>query len=107
MDNLLVRLLKKLGVEDYSDLTDIEKATYKQWEEILAKDVKIEDVSKFLDTQIKRLNRELREAVKEGDDRLALNISAKIDNFETIVLFIREPLEAKKRLEESLLETLN
>lgn len=105
--NLLNKYLEKLGVKEYADLTELERATYKEWEAILAKDVRMEDVAEFLEKQLKHLNRELREAVTEGDDRLALKISGRIENYETIVLFIREPLEAKKRLESSLLENLN
>lgn len=106
-ENLLTKYLKKLGLSEYRELTELERATFKEWEAVLAKDVRIENVAEFLERQIKRQNRELREAVQDGDQDRALVLSAKIDNYETIVLFIREPLEAKKRLEAQLLENLN
>ena len=103
MQNLLVQFLKKLGVEDYSELTEVEKTTYQEWEQILGREVKIENVAEFLETQVKRLNKELRTAVLEGEDRKSLQITAKIENFEAIIMFIKEPTERRKSLEKQLL----
>lgn len=106
MTDILKKYLEKLGLKDYSELTTAEKEVYKQWEEVLARDVRIEDVAEFLERQVKQLSRDLREAIKEGEDRQAILLTAKIENYETIILFIREPTEAKKRLEKELLENL-
>lgn len=107
MENLLTKFLKKVGVEDYSELSEVEKATYKEWEAILNKEIRIEDVAKYLETQISRLNKDLRNAVTSGNDREALKMTAKIENYEAIILFIREPLERRKSLEQELLSQLN
>ncbi len=107
MENILNKFLKKVGVEDFSELTEMEKATYQEWEKILSQDVKINDVAKFLEAQINRLNKELRAAVTEAKDREALRITAKIENYEAIIIFIKEPLERRKALEEQLLNQLN
>lgn len=106
MENILQKWLTKVGVKDYSGLTDLEKETYKQWEKILNKEVRIDDVAKFMQSKVNQLNKDLREALLEGDDRLALFISAKIDNYETLILFIKEPLARKANLERELLGKL-
>lgn len=103
MENLLTKYLKKLGVEDYSELTDVERATYEEWQRILSHEVRIDDVAEYLEGQIARLNKELRAAVTEGEDRDALKITAKIENYEAIIMFIKEPLERRKSLEAQLL----
>lgn len=103
MKNLLTELLKKLGVEDYSQLTDLEKATYNEWQQILSHEVRIENVAAFLEVQVKRLSKELMKAVLEGEDREALVITAKIENYEAIIMFIKEPTERRKSLEQQLL----
>lgn len=103
MKNLLTELLKKLGVEDYSQLTEVEKATYNEWQQILSHEVRIENVAAFLETQVKRLQKELMKAVQEDEDRQALIITAKIENYEAIIMFIKEPLERRKSLEQQLL----
>lgn len=105
-ENILNSFLKKLGVNDYSELSELEKSTYKQWEQILNKTVRIEDVAIFLEVKVKNLQKDLHDAIKEGDDRMALHITAKIENYETIILFIKEPLERRKHLERQLLDNL-
>ena len=69
MKNLLSTYLKRLGLNDYRDLTEMERATYKEWERVLSHEVRIEDVAKFLQGKKKQLQKKLREAVKKGNDR--------------------------------------
>lgn len=106
MENLLKKYLEKLGLADYSELSPQERATYEEWERILSHEVRIDDVAKFLESHVGRLNKELREAVTNGEDRDALKITARIENYETIIMFIKEPLERRKSLEQQLLSNL-
>lgn len=100
--NLLTELLKKIGVADYSQLTELERQTYQEWEKILSHEVRIDDVAIFLENQVKRLNKDLRTAVLEGEDRQALKITAQIENYDTIITFIKQPLERRRALEQQL-----
>lgn len=103
---ILEKYLEKLGLKDYSELTTAEREVYRQWEEVLNINIKVEDVATFLEKQVKVLNKRLREAIGEGDDVQTMILSARIENYETIILFIREPIEARKNLEKELLENL-
>lgn len=106
MQNLLKKYLDKLGLTDYSELTEVEKSTYKEWEDVLSVEVKIENVATFLERQVQRLQKELIEATKEGEDRRALLLAARIENYETIIIFIKEPQERRKSLERELLNNI-
>lgn len=105
-ENLLLGFLKKIGVQDFSELREEEKNTYREWEKILSHEVRIEDVAKFLERQVKHLNGQLHDAIKEDEDRLALILTAKIENYEAIMVIINEPMERRKSLEQQLLEKL-
>jgi len=107
MKNILVEYLKKLGVKDYSELTDLERKTYEEWEKTLSTEVRIEEVAKFLETQVKKLQRVLKEHAKLGEDREALYTVARIENYEAIITFIKEPLERRKSLERELLNNIS
>lgn len=107
MKNLLATYLGKLGLKDYSELSAVEKATYKQWEDVLSKEVRIEDVAKFIQAQKKSLEKKLRDATREGESREALLYTARIDNYEAIITFIKEPLERRKSLERELLNNIS
>lgn len=106
MKNLLAKYLEKLGLQDYSELSTVERQTYEEWERILSHEVRIEDVATFLEKQVARLHRELREATKEGEDRQALFKTARIENYEAIIAIIKEPNERRKELERELLNNL-
>jgi hypothetical protein len=106
-ENQLDKLLEKVGVTDVSELSAVEKATFDEWQEALNANVAIEDVAKFMEYQVKRLNKDLRQAVVEGRDRDALRITAKLENYDALVFFIREPLERKKAVSEEILNQLN
>lgn len=106
-ENQLDKLLEKVGVTDISELSPIERATFDEWQKALNAEVNIEDVAKFIEYQVKRLNRELRLAVVEARDREALRITAKLDNYDALVFFIKEPLERKKAVSEEILNQLN
>lgn len=97
---------EKLGIEDYTKLSDEEKGTYDEWEAILTKEINLDDLAKHLDKEQVRLGRELREAVQSGDERKAQRLAARIDNYETIVSFIREPNQSRERLIENITSLL-
>lgn len=95
---LLKRYREKLGVGDYTELTDDEKKTYDQWEAILTKEITLENLREFLGKQQLVLAKELREAVTNGEERKALRISARLDNYEAMAAFIDEPTRSRDNL---------
>lgn len=95
---LLRRWLGQLGIEDYTGLKSHEKKTYDQWESVLTKELQLEDLRNFLQKQIPALAKELREAVQAGEDKNALFLSARIENYEAIVAFIDEPDRSRETL---------
>lgn len=95
---LLAKWLEKAKVEDYTQLTDQEKATYDQWHELLTRELNLDDLKTFLQRQITTLSKDLREAVEKGEDRRALRLVARLDNYEAIVDMLNEPNRAREVL---------
>lgn len=96
--NLLKKYLNKIGVKDYSELTEEEKATYRIWEESLnGRKLTDEDVAAFLDTELevtlaKLINSRL-------SDREDLFLKVKIDFIRKVKVFLQTPEMEKKMLE--------
>lgn len=95
---LLQNWLQKLGGRD--ELTPEEKQTYNEYYEVLSKELTLEDFSQFLQSEVLNLHDHLREAVRKGEDRKALYLSARIENYKVLVDFI----EAPEREREALIE---
>lgn len=96
---LLRRYMReRLGVEDYTKLRADEKQTYDEWEIVLTKELKLDDLKTFLEKQGVVLARELRDAVEKGEDRKALRIAARIENYEVLTAFIAEPNRSRENL---------
>ena len=95
---LLKKWLAKQGIGDYTELSNQEKATYNQWEAILTKELTLDDLKNFLSKQSITLTKELREAVEKGEERRALKIAARLENYEAIVTFIDEPNRSREIL---------
>ena len=102
---ILKKYLKKVGVKSYLDLQDDEKATYNEWEETLTEEVTIETITEFAVDQLEVLNKTLKDAVIQGEDRKALLTSAKIENYEALIGVIETPRQEKEALIEHI-ETL-
>ena len=95
---LMRKYLEKLGVSDYTDLSADEKRTYDQWDTVLSRDLTLENLRDFLGKQLVTLSKELREAVGKGEDRLALRIAARLENYEAMAAFIDEPNRTREQL---------
>lgn len=95
---LLKRWLEKLGIADYLGLSLAEKATYDQWEAILTRELSLDDLRSFLAKQQVALSKELREAVRKGEDRVALVITARLENYDALIAFIDEPNRSRETL---------
>lgn len=95
---LLKKWLAKQGIGNYTELSGDEKRTYDQWEAILTKELTLDDLRNFLAAQIVALSKELREAVEKGEDRRALRIAGRLENYEAIVAFVDEPTRSREAL---------
>lgn len=95
---LLRRYREKQGVAELTELTAEERATYEQWEAILTKELTLDNLRDFLVKQQHTLSKELREAVEGGNERKALRIVARLDNYETLATFIEEPAKNREQL---------
>lgn len=82
---------EKLNVGGYSNLTDDEKRTHDEWNAILTKEPNVQDLVAFLHKQVMVLGKDLRAAVQGGDERKALYIAARVENYEAIVAILTEP----------------
>jgi len=98
---------EKLGIEDYTKLSGDEKKTYDQWEAVLSKELKLDDLRTFLTKQNVVLAKELRDAVEKDEGRKALRIAARIENYEAIVAFIDEPNRSRENLIAQLTNLIN
>ena len=98
---------EKLNVDGYSDLTEDEKRTHDEWNAILTKEADIPHLVAFLQKQILVLGRDLREAVTKGNDRNALYITARVENYEAIVAILTEPDRNREALIARITNLLN
>lgn len=95
---LLKQWLEKQGIEDYTQLSEQEKQTYNEWEAILTREASLDDLKAFLQKQVALLSKELRDAVEKGEDRRALRLVARLDNYEAIVDMLDAPHKAREVL---------
>jgi len=102
MKQLLNQVLKFRGIESYTELTGEEKAEFDRWQEVFEKEVSLETVTGFIESQLPHLRKELVNSVKNSEDRKSFIVSAKIENYESILAIIRETDLAKERLEADL-----
>lgn len=92
----LKQLFAKRKITGYEGLTEMERATYKKWEEVLTKEFRAEDLTRFLEAEIARL-RELR----EGDEKNPRDeyIRGRIQNYKAILAIVSKPEKERKMLE--------
>lgn len=98
MDTTLFKYLEKCGVKGVNDLTELERHDFDEWQKILSATTTIEDIIKFLKVEVEILNRDLREAVKKEEQRAALLITARLENYEALLAITEGPENAKKEL---------
>lgn len=98
--NILNKTLEKLGIADIRDLTPAEKQTYQQFEELMQREVTIEDLKKMIPILRGQLEDKLLDPQNNGDHDLFLK--ARIRNLKDIYAFITAPERNKKALEANL-----
>ena len=99
MIGILKKYLDKLGLKDFTELTDEERVDYDKWYEVLSKEVTVESTKEFAEQQIVELQKDLKRYVREGKDREALFATAKLDNYEALLEIMDEPNRTRENLE--------
>lgn len=107
LNRLINQYLEKLGIQDFTQLDDDERKVYDQWYEVLNSDVTLADVEKFIDAQLKTLGKELQQAVKDGHDRKAVLITARLDNYQDLKSVIAAPDNNRDALATHIKNLLN
>ncbi len=102
MIDVLKRYLDKIGVKDFTALSGEERTTYDNWVDILSKTLTIESIKEFIELQIPELRTKLKEHVENGEDRKALYITAKLNNWEALLDLIEEPDRSKEVIKEHI-----
>lgn len=102
---LLQNWINKLGGREQLDAE--EKATYDEYYEVLTRELTIQDIIEFLKNEIYNLHNALRRAVEAGEERKALYISARIENYQTWVDYMEAPEREKEALIEHITSSLN
>lgn len=93
-------LLERLGLK-YEDLTEEEKKTYTEWNETLIQsEVTIDDLKKFIPSQIEQLEQSQNSYENSKDKDLFLK--AQIRNLKMIHAFLLGPEQRRKWLEQHI-----
>lgn len=109
--NLLEETLKRLGINSYDDLKDIEKDTYNQWLTQMSQDVTIDDIRNHIE-QMK--NAVISELVDEPEfnyfffgvfkrvNPKNIQLKARLKNYVLLAAFLGTPEQAREALEKHL-----
>ena len=92
--------LKKLGIRDVRDLTAQEKETYKQFEELMEREVTMEDLKKMI--VILKVQLEDKLLDPENSEKKDTFLKARIRNLKDMEAFITAPERNRKALEANL-----
>ena len=95
---MLEGYLRKLGVGSYNELTEEEKTTYREYEEILnGRQITDKDVRAFFDMQIEATTKALLST--KLDTREDTFLKMKLEFLRNITSFLDAPLREKEQLQ--------
>jgi len=95
---MLEGYLRKLGVGSYSQLTEEEKTTYREYEAILAgRSITDKEVRDFFEVQLEQTTKALLST--KLDTREDTFLKMKLDFLRTLVSFLDAPEREKKQLQ--------
>jgi len=103
---MLHKVLEKLGIKGYDELSPEERKTYEQWGQMLAQpDVTLDDLKKFIPLQLSLIENELLsfDNSKEKD----LFLKAQVRNLKMIHAFILGPEQRRKWAQEQINKLTN
>jgi hypothetical protein len=101
INDLLQKLLKRKGVNEFSELTEEEKETYRKWDTILAgRKLTDNDVSLFLNTELEEVLQKLTNPLLSQREDVFLKM--KLEFIRKIKLFLKTPEIEKNLIEQEL-----
>ncbi len=103
--NILQKTLKAIGAKDIRDLSPQEKETYNEYQELMEREVTIDDLKKMLPALRKGLEDRLLEHDNTAETDMFLK--ARLRNLKDIELFITAPERNKAALETNLKNLIN
>lgn len=99
--SILEKLLKKLNVSEFSQLSPEEKDTYRKWDEILSgRKLTDEDVRTFLDAELEDV--QLKLVSTTHSTRTDMFLKMKLEFIRKVKVFLNTPEIEKKVLEKQL-----
>ena len=113
MHNAISSLLEKLGIKSEKELKPHEKAKYELWMKIFEKEIKTEDIKKFLQAEIIRLETEWLETEDRNpftylfEWKRNIEVKGRLKNYRTLIAFIDEPERNKQKLEKYIRKLIN
>lgn len=110
--NLLDETLKRLGVEDYSSLTDQEKETYQGWLRQMSADLTASDIRVHIENMQRAVTIELADEPEYIHSKIFpfwkrpnpknVHLKARLKNYLLLASFLATPEQAREALEKNL-----
>lgn len=110
--DLLNETLKRLGVEDYSSLTDAEKETYQGWLRQMSSDLTVSDIRSHIDNMQRAVMIELADEPEYVYSKIFpfwkrpnpknIHLKARLKNYLLLASFLATPEQAREALEKNL-----
>lgn len=110
--DLLNETLKRLGVEDYSSLTDEEKETYQGWLRQMSADLTVGDVRSHIENMQRAVTVELADEPEyiyskfipflKRPNPKNVHLKARLKNYLLLASFLATPEQAREALEKNL-----
>ena len=113
MHNAIASLLEKRGIKSTDELKPHERAKYEIWMRIFEKDIKVDDIKKFIQAEITRLENEWLDSEDKNpftyffEWKRNIEVKGRIRNYKALLAFIDEPERNKLKLEKYLKKLIN
>jgi hypothetical protein len=113
MNNIITKLLEKRGIKDVDELKGGERAKIETWSRIFSREVKVEDISRFIELEISRIEDEWLDTSDKNpfsylfEWKKNLEAKARIRNYKNLQAVIREPEKNKENLEKYIKKLIN
>ena len=102
----LSKILEEAGIKDFTEMNDLEKKTFEQYQQILSSpDITINDLKKIIPAQIQHLQNQVNDY--DISPLKAIYLKARIKNMQFLEKMIVGPAKEKKRLVHELKNKFN
>ena len=104
--SILDKYLKKIGVEEFTELSEEEKTTYREWEKSLAgRKITDEDVVRFIkEEENETINKLISKGLSEREDTF---LKMKLEFTKKLITFLSLPELEREMTESSINQLIN